>query len=144
MTDRVTDEALDTVVGTLARAGGTRRLELRLPADASADFPTGEVVRVVLDGTERRTRLSRTDTGEAVVRGVYDTPRLARNPGDGENRLTAWVEANDLEAGRSVHLDVVEPGFKYGIRAPGDSATYTATEPPNSGLADIANSVEQN
>ncbi|MFC3478926.1 DUF7112 family protein [Halobacterium litoreum] len=144
MTDRVTDDALDTVVGTLARAGGTRRLELRLPADAAESFPVDEVVRVVLDGTERRARLSSTGDDRPVVRGVYDTPRLARNPGDGENRLLAWVDDRDLEAGRSVHVDVVEPEFKYGIRAPGESATYDATGTPDSGLADIARSVEEN
>ncbi|MFB6072355.1 MAG: hypothetical protein ABEJ88_05230 [Halobacterium sp.] len=143
MTDRVTDEAVDTVDGTLERAGGTRRLEVRLPADASDDFPAGEVVRVVLDGTERRARFAATSAGEPAIRGVYDTPSQARNPGASENRLGEWVDDRDLEAGRSVHVDVVEPGFKYGLRAPGESATYAATEPPDAGLADIAESLDQ-
>jgi len=143
MPERVTDDSVPTVVGTLTRAGGTRRLEIQLPADAADDDPADDVVRVVLDGAERRTQLARRPSGEPVVRGVYDTPSLARDPGSGENRLTAWVEAAGLDEGRSVHVDVVEPGFKYGVRAPGESATYDAFEPPSDGLADIARSLEE-
>ncbi|AHG03557.1 hypothetical protein HALDL1_08075 [Halobacterium sp. DL1] len=143
MADRVTDDSLPTVAGTLARAGGTRRNEIQLPASAAEDFPAGDVVRLVLDGTEYRTQLARHPGGEPAVRGAYDTPSLARDPGSAENHLTAWVEAKHLEAGRSVHVDVVEAGFKYGVRAPGESATYDAFEPPNEGLADIAKSLDE-
>lgn len=142
MTQYVTDESLDTVVGTLERAGATRRLEVRLPSDAATEFPSGEVVRLVLDESEYRTRLDRTADGTPVVRGAYDTPSQARDPGASENRLDAWVEAENLDAGRSVHVDVVVPEFKYGVRAPGASATYRATKQPDSGLADIAKSIE--
>lgn len=143
MGDVVTDETVPTATGTLARAGGTSRLELRLPADAAEDFPAGDVVRVVLDGSERHAQLSRTASGEPVIRGAYATPTLARDPGSADDALASWVADRGLEAGRSVHVDVVEPGFKYGVRAPGDSARYEAAEPPSSSLADIAESLDR-
>jgi hypothetical protein len=40
-------------------------------------------------------------------------------------------------------VDVVEPGFKYGVRAPGESATYRSTGTPDAGLADIAASLDE-
>ncbi|WP_232701482.1 DUF7112 family protein [Halobacterium wangiae] len=143
MPDRVTDDSVPTVVGTLARAGGTRRREIQLPADAADDFPAGDVVRLVLDGTEYRTQLARLPGGEPAIRGAYETPSLARDPGSADNHLATWVDAKHLEAGRSVHVDVVEAGFKYGVRAPGESASYDAFEPPSEGLADIARSLDE-
>lgn len=142
MSEYVTHESLTSVVGTVDRAGGTRRLELRLPTDGEASFPAGDVVRVVLDGTEHRARVDRTADGTPVFRGAYDTPTQARDPGAAANRLAEWVESEDLEAGRSVHVDVVEEEFKYGVRAPGADATYESTGQPDSGLADIAASLD--
>lgn len=143
MGDTVTDEVLPTVTGTLARAGGTSRRELRLPADASDDLPAGDVVRVVLDGTTYHAALSQTASGEPVVRGAYETPSMARDPRTADDHLAAWVDGHGLDAGRSVHVDVVETGYKYGVRVPGESATYDAVEPPRSSLADIADSLEE-
>jgi hypothetical protein len=142
MGDTVTDDTVPTANGTLARAGGTSRLEVRLPAPEADDFTAGEVVRVVLDGTEYHAELDRNPGGEPVIRGVYDSPSLARDPGGADVRLPAWVDDHDLDAGRTVHVDVVEPGFKYGIRAPGESASYEAAAPPSSSLTDIAKSLE--
>lgn len=141
MTDHVTHESVQTVSGTLARAGGTRRPEIRVP-EATDDFPDGDVVRLVLAGTEYRVQLAVRPDDTPVVRGAYETPSQARSPGDATNHLVEWVESKELTAGRTVHVDVVEAGFKYGLRAPGESATYHATEPPTSSLADIASSVE--
>lgn len=142
MTDRVTHESVDTVSGTLARAGGTSRPEVRIPEEAADRVPTGDVVRLVLDEAEYRTQLGSRPDGSPVIRGAYETPTQARTPGDATNRLVEWVESRDIEAGRTVHVDVVEPGFKYGLRAPGETATYRAVEPPASSLADIAASLE--
>lgn len=143
MGDFVTSDACRTVTATLARAGGTRRQELRLPADAADDFPAGEVVRVVVDGSQYHSQIHQNADGEPVIRGAYATPSLARDPGSATNAFAAWVDEQGLEAGRSVHVDVVEPGFEYGIRAPGQSATYETHEPPSSSLTDIANSLEE-
>lgn len=142
MSEFVTHESLHSVVGTVERAGGTRRLEVRLPADGDASFPVGDVVRVVLDGSEYRARVDRTADGTPVFRGAYDTPSQARDPGAAANRLGEWVENEGLAAGRSVHVDVVEEAFKYGVRAPGADATYESTGQPDSGLADIAASLD--
>jgi hypothetical protein len=143
MTDYVTEETVETVTGTVARAGGTRRRELRLPTDAADEFPAGEVVRVVLDGSTYHAELSARADGPPVIPGAYDAPSLARDAGDATNRLAAWLDDSGLEDGRSVHVDVVEPGFKYGVRAPGGSATYEAVEAPSSSLADIADSLRE-
>lgn len=143
MGEFVTSDACRTVTGTLARAGGTWRRELRLPAAAADDFPVAEVVRVVVDGAQYHAQLQRNTDGTPVIRGAYATPSLARDPGNATDAFTAWVDEHDLEAGRSVHVDVVEPGFKYGIRAPGQTATYEAHEPPSSSLTDIAKSLEE-
>jgi hypothetical protein len=142
VSEYVTHESLTSVVGTVERAGGTRRLEVRLPTDGDASFPVGDVVRVVLDGSESRARVDRTADGTPVFRGAYDTPSQARDPGTATNRLGEWVEDAGLEAGRSVHVDVVEEGFKYGVRAPGADATYESTGQPDQGLADIAASLD--
>lgn len=142
MPDRVTDEGVRTVVGTVARSGGTRRLEVRLPASDAESFPRDELVRLVLDGTEYRAPLDATADGGRVFRGAYETPARAREPASGDERLASWVDDAGLNAGRSVHVDVVEPGFRYGLRAPGESATYEVTGTPDQGLADIAASIE--
>ncbi|MFB6270406.1 MAG: hypothetical protein ABEH83_10705, partial [Halobacterium sp.] len=93
---------------------------------------------------EYHAELDENASGQPVVRGVYDSPSLARDPGTAPDRLAAWIADNDLDAGRSVHVDVVEPGFKYGVRAPGESATYEAVSSPDDSLADIAASLEEN
>lgn len=144
VTEHVTHESLTSVVGTVGRAGGTRRLEVRLPTDGEASFPLGDVVRVVVDDSEYRARVDRTADGTPVFRGAYDTPRLARDPGGADNRLGEWVEREGLDAGRSVHVDVVEPEFVYGLRAPGADATYQSRGQPDDGLADIAASLHEN
>jgi hypothetical protein len=142
MADHVTHESVRTVSGTLARAGGTRRPEVRVTAADSAAFPDDEVVRIVLDGTEYRSRLATRADGATVVRGAYESPAEARSPDQATNHLIEWVDDRDLDSGRTVHVDIVEPEFKYGLRAPGETATYHATEPPSSSLADIAASLD--
>lgn len=143
MADRVSSDAVPTVRATLAKHGATGRLKLELPADEAEQFPTDEVVRVVLDGDERFARVESSLTGdELLVSGVFDTPSAARNPGEGENHLTDWCEANGRSAGNSVLVDVVEAEFQYGLRAPGDRAVYDALEQPDGSLAAIASDLE--
>lgn len=144
MVDRIASDnpAVTTYTGTVGRYGRTSRPEVELPESAGDDVPTGEVVRLVLDGSEYRTRIEEAQDETLVVRGAYETPRLARTPGEGENHLPGWLEAADLDVGRSVHVDVVEPGFAYGLRAPGETAYYDATEKPSDSLADIARDVD--
>lgn len=143
MTQRVSSDTTETVRATLAQAGATNRANIEIPADDEDSFPADELVRVVMDDTEYRARIERPLTGDGrLIRGVYDTPRLARNPGEGENRLSEWFADSNRSFGQSVLIDVVEEGFKYGIREPGSRAVYEATETPNESLADIARQVD--
>lgn len=139
MPDRVASDhpSVETIRGELARHGGTRRLVVRLPAERRDAVPVGEVVRIVVGGDERHARIDERADGTPIVPGAYDSPRLARS-GGGTDRLAAWIDANGLDAGRSVLFDVVEPGVRYGLRAPGTTAVYDAPDPPAGELRDIA------
>lgn len=142
MPDRVAHDhpTIETIDGTLGRYGGTHRPEIRIP-DANA-LTANELVRIVLDGTEYRAMIERSTDGTHVVRGAYETPRLARSPEDGTDHLGPWVDGRDLEFGRTVHVDVVEPGHKIGLRAPGERATYATTKTPDDSLTAIAQDLE--
>ncbi|MHC3436656.1 DUF7112 family protein [Natrialbaceae archaeon A-gly3] len=143
MADRVSSDhpSVQTVRATLTET--TTGVRLEIPSEDREAFPLEDVIRIVLDGTERFTRLERALTGEDVfVTGVFDAPGLARNPGDGEDRLPAWADDHDVHIGGSVLVDVVEPDFLYGLRAPGETAVYEAKEPPSDSLASIAESLE--
>lgn len=143
MADRVSSDAVPTVRATLAEHGATGRLKLELPADEAERFPVDEVVRVVLDGDVYFARIESSLTGDdLLVSGVFETPSAARNPGEGENHLTAWCDEHGRSAGGSVLVDVIEAGFQYGLRAPGGRAVYDALEQPDESLASIASELE--
>ncbi|WP_290814794.1 hypothetical protein [Halovivax sp.] len=117
---------------------------LSIPTDERDRFPTDDVVRVVLDGDERFARVERALTGDELsVPGVYDAPRFAREPGAGDDRLAAWIADRSIPEGGSVLIDVVEAGFLYGLRAPGETAVYEAKEPPSDSLSSIAERLEE-
>ena len=145
MADRISSDnaSLTTVRASLVRSGALDRPKVELPAEHAESFPTDDVVRIVADDTEYRATVEAPLTGDGrEIRGLYDTPRLARNPGEGENRLAEWLEGTNLDFGQSVLVDVVEAGFKYGLREPGRRAVYEATESPDENLADIAKDVD--
>lgn len=132
--------SISTYRVALARHGRTDRPRIDLPDDEA--FPVGDVVRLVIDGREHRARIDSDFEETPVLTGAYDSPREARSPAAGTNRLAEWVEDAGIEWGGSVLVDVVEPGFKFGLRAPGERAVYEATEPPKDSLADIARRLE--
>jgi hypothetical protein len=140
MSERIAHDnpTVETLEGTLERYGRTNRPEIRV-REPLAD--PGTVVRLVLDGSEYRSQVQTTTGGGSAIRGAFPTPRQAREPASGEDVLADWVTARDLDWGRTVHVDVVDAGFRYGIRAPGETATYP-TGRPDAGLADIAGSLE--
>ncbi|WP_115862460.1 DUF7112 family protein [Halorussus litoreus] len=145
MADRISSDhaSLPTVRATLVRSGALDRPKVEIPADDSGQFPADELVRVVADDTEYRARIESPLAADGrEIRGLYETPRLARNPDEGENLLGEWVEATGVEFGQSVLVDVIEPGFKYGLREPGQRAFYDATESPDGDLADIAEQLD--
>lgn len=149
--DRVRSEDLAAIDATLVGHGAVGRPAIELPADAVRDggsttdgptVPTDEVVRLVLSGSTRHVRFQ-SFAGGVRATGGFDAPDLARSPGEGENRLREWVEDRDLATGRTVHLDVIQPGCAYGLRAPGESTVYDAVSKPDDSLASIAASLER-
>jgi hypothetical protein len=143
MADRVASDhsSVTTVRATLARRGSTNRPAIELPDDHADAFPVGDVVRVVLGGDERHARIEEY-MGDRVIPGVYDAPSFARDPGSADNRLVEWADDADLELGQSVLVDVVEEGFKYGVRQPGERVFYEATESPDDSLSSIAKQLD--
>lgn len=144
MADRLPSDhpSIATVRATLTETTTGHRVSI--PADERDRFPADDVVRVVLDGAERFARVERALTGDDLsIDGAYDAPRLARNPGEGTDRLAAWIESADVRVGGSVLIDVVESDFLYGLRAPGERTVYEAKEPPNESLSSIAKDLEE-
>lgn len=141
MADRVSSDAVPTVRATLVRHGAMDRLRVEIPPDEIDRFPSGEVVRVVLDGDTRFSEVQRHLTEDAhLLAGAYETPDEARDR-SGSDFLGPWCETENRQDGQSVLVDVVEEGFLYGLRAPGSQAVYTAHEAPDESLAEIAEQV---
>ena len=130
---------IETIAATVVRDGPTTRRVVEV--DAALDVTDGELVRVVLDGTEYRAQVEADSSGRFRFRNLAKTPSQAKNPTESENRLDEWIADRDISVGRTVHLDVVEPGFRYGLRAPGEEGIYQSGQPDDS-LAAIARQVE--
>lgn len=143
MADRIASDhpSVRTVRSTCTETATGVRLEV--PADDRDTFVTDDVVRVVLDGDELFARVERALTGEELsIPGVYQTPGDARDPSGATDRLREWIDANGVSPGGSVLIDVVEPEFLYGLRAPGETVYYDAREPPSDSLSEIATDLE--
>lgn len=144
MADRVPSDhpSVHTVRATLTET--TTGYSLEIPAADADRFGADEVVRLVLAGEELFARAERPLTGDGlVIPGVYETPGAARDPRDATDRLPDWAADQGVRAGGSVLVDVVEPSFLYGLRAPGRTAVYTAREPPSDSLSSIAENVDE-
>lgn len=148
MADRVGDDhpSVTTIRGTLVRRGGTRRPAVALPAEDRDSLPAEGTVRLVLDGRQRHATVgerggSGAAGGTRAFFGAYDNARRARER-HGEDRLAEWVEARGLDFGRSVLVDVVEPGEVYGLRVPGEDAVYEVQRGPAESLRSIAEDLE--
>ncbi|WP_248517283.1 DUF7112 family protein [Salinarchaeum laminariae] len=144
--NRVRSEGLQTIDASLVGHGAIDRPAIELPTDVDTGpdgpVPTDEILRIVLDGATRHCRFE-TYSGSVRATGVFDTSDLVRSPGDGENRLREWLGDAGLSLGRTVHLDVIEAGFAYGLRAPGESIVYDApSSSPDDSLASIAEQLD--
>lgn len=141
MSDRLPSDhpAIETVRAQVRRHGGGRRIEV----DAGV-LPADDVVRVILVG---KTRYASVDTSPAGTHrwltGVYASPRHARTPGSSPDLLAGWLDDADVAVGSSVHLDVIEPGFAYGLREAGTRTVYRGVEAPDDSLARIARDAEE-
>ena len=140
MSESVPSDAVNSVRATLERAGRTDRPKVTLPEEVRDQAPEGEVVHLSLGGAVRHATVELAIDDTLEIRGAYDNARMARE-GEGPNRLAEWADEKGLDFGRTVHLDVVDAGFFYGLRAPGERAVYTVTKRPDRGLQDIADSL---
>lgn len=143
MGERVASDnpSVRTVRGRLEASGATSRPRITLPAEIELALPD-DTVRLVLDGTTYHADVRASD-GATVIRGAYDNARLARSPGEGENRLPGWVADAGLSIGRSVLIDEVVQRTLYGARVPGTTAVYDPIEPPRSSLSSIAEGLDE-
>ncbi len=141
MTDRLPSDhdAVTSYRTRRKRVGRTTRV--RIPLPAGIDVDEGDVIRLSLEGTTYQAQVQSSLDGDLDVRGAFDNARLARS-GEGENHLQSWVDSVGLDAGDAVVLDVVTPGFKFGLRRPGERVVYEATEEPSSTLSDIARDID--
>lgn len=142
MAERVGSDhpSVTTHRGRLVRRGGTRRPAVELPAEERDALPADGTVRLVVDGHQRHAPVG--DRGESrAIFGAYENARRARER-DGRDRLAEWVDARGLEFGRSVHVDVVEPGEVYGLRVPGEEAVYEVERGPTESLRRIAEDLD--
>ena len=141
MADRLPSDhdAVETHRATVSQVGRTGRPQVEIPDAVPLDGD--DVLRVVLDGEEYRGRVETTLDDEPVIRRLADNARLVRD-GEGEDRLAEWFDDIDVAFGDSVHFDVVTEGHKYGLRSPGTRVVYTATDGPDSSLADIARNLD--
>lgn len=136
--DRVRHDhpSIETATGTVGTRGATDRPTIRLHADQSG-IQADEIARIVLDGAVRYGAFRR--FGDRLeCAGIYDTPDAARAPGSRPDRLRDWLDARELGSGRTVHVDIIHPGERYGLRAPGETVRYDVPPQPDSTLRSIA------
>jgi hypothetical protein len=144
VTDRVSSEnaSVETVRATLASAGATGRPRIAVPEEAAGQFPADDLVTLVLGGKVYHARIDVALDDSLEIRGAYDNRRLAR-AADGENRLVEWANEEDVDVGRSVLLDTVVAGERYGVRKPGETTVYEVPETTgNATLDEIAQSLD--
>ena len=144
--DRVPSDhpSVTTYRATVARHGGRRR-RLEVPGEAALP-DAGEIVRVALDDDICFARVDTGHSGDAYwLTGVYNSSTAARDPTAvaASDLLGPWLRTHDRTPGRSVEIDVIEPGYFIGVRAPGDRLVYPAVTKPSSSLSDIANKLQE-
>jgi hypothetical protein len=138
MGDRVPSDhdTVETHRAAVESVGRTDRLRVALPG--TLDLSPDDTVRLSLDGDDSHALVSESLEGSLELRGAYDNERLAREDGEGDNRLLEWLRSAGLDDGRSVLLDELVAGSHYGLREPGSRVVYTVREPPAESLSDIA------
>lgn len=137
MTERVPSDhaTVDSHRVHLETVGRTGRP--RVPLPDGLGHTAEELLRLSLEGLETHAQVTADLRGEHGIEGAYPDAQLART-GEGENRLVGWVDRHGLSAGDPLLLDVVTPGYQYGLRRPGERVVYDAVEAPDDGLSDIA------
>jgi len=134
-------DTIDSVRATVVSHGTRRKIAIELPSDVS--IPAGEVFQISMSGNLYHGRFDSFADGLRLL-GVYQTPDVARDPAEGDDHLSSWLTDEGLTAGRSVHVDIIEPEYKYGLRPPGEQVVYTDPDPPDSSLQSIAEQFSDN
>lgn len=123
----------------LAEVGHTGRLQLPLPEELTC--AVDDVVGVCFGGSSYFAQVSTTLDGRPTLRDSFADRELART-GDGEDKLAAWLDEAGLSDGDPVLLDVLTPGYAYGLRQPGERVVYGPPEQPDASLTAIARSLD--
>lgn len=106
-------------------------------------LPDSDLVRLVLDESITFAPITTDPTSDQRwLTGAYAGPSIARNPGDEPDLLNEWLQTRNIDAGRTVFLDVIASEYAYGLREPGTAESYPDIEPPTGSLADIARSLD--
>ena len=126
---------------SLERIGRTDRPQLPLPA--ALTVAPEELISLSLAGRKTHAHINRTLDGRPALRGVFETRRLARSTttpesDPEENLLLEWLETVGYAPGDTLVVDVLIEGYAYGLRTPGERVVYAPPEPPDPGLADVA------
>ena len=132
---------VETLRARVERHGG-RRHRLVLPAAPSVPEP-GTTVRVIFDdGTRFAPITAGRSADERWITAVYRSLAGANAGDDSANVLSEWLGAADRSPGRTVLVDVLVPEYAFGFRIPGEQRTYPIIDPPDEGLADIAQDLD--
>jgi len=142
VTDRLPSDnpVVDSHRVELDAVGSTGRAQLVLPPGLSCG--PGDIVRLSLEGTQTHAEVVSTLRGEGAVRRACRNRRLART-GEGTDLLGGWLDDGGHGPGSTLLLDVLTEGYAYGLREPGERVLYEPVEPPDSSLADIAESLDE-
>lgn len=142
MTERLPSDhdAVDSHRVHVETVGATGRR--RVPLPAAVDATAGDVIYLSLEGDAVHAPIEETLAGDLAVADAFDNARLAGATDEGTDRLRAWLEEVGLGAGDPLLLDVLTPGYAYGLRRPGRRVVYAAVEAPPDSLADIARDLD--
>lgn len=114
----------------------------RVPLPEAVDLAEGDVIRLSIEGDVSHAQVASTLSGTLALAGAYDNARLAREADEGTDHLREWLDDHGIGGGDPLLLDVVTPGYAYGLRRPGDRVVYAAVEPPSDSLSGIARDLE--
>jgi len=123
----------------LDSVGRTSRVQLPLPDDL--DSAVDDVVCLCFDGSVFYAQVETTLDGQPAIRRAATDQQLARS-GDGEDTLGAWLSDAGLSGGDPLLLDVLTPGWAYGLRLPGERVVYSPPARPDDSLASIARDLD--
>lgn len=142
MGERVASDnpSVRTLRGRLVRRGGTRRPAVAVPAEERERLPADGTVRLVVDAATLFAPVGTSGDTRAFL-GAYENVRLARER-EGTDLLVEWVDDRGLDFGRSVAVDVTDPGEAYGLRVPGEEAVYEVGTAPADSLRRIAEDLD--